>query len=75
MPRRQNYPNLAGAMAEREIRLRTIAEAIGITERTLRNKLTGATDFTWKEVCTIQARFFPEQTKDQLFATRDSSDV
>ena len=75
MIRAEHYPNLAKAMAEREIRLRTIAESIEITERALRNKLTGATDFTWKEVCTIQARFFPERTKDELFATKDAPDV
>lgn len=75
MTRARHYPNLARAMAEREIRLRTIAESIGITERALRNKLTGATDFTWKEVCTIQTRFFPDQTKEELFAARDSPDV
>ena len=75
MIRAQHYPNLTKAMADREIRLRTIAESIGITERALRNKLTGATEFTWKEVCAIQARFFPDQTKEGLFATKDSMDM
>ena len=75
MIRAQHYPNLAKAIVEREIRLRTIAESIGITERALRNKLTGATEFTWKEVCTIQTRFFPDQTKEELFAARDSPDA
>ena len=75
MIRAEHYPNLTKAMADREIRLRTIAESIGITDRTLRNKLTGATDFTWKEVCTIQACFFPERTKEELFATKDAPDM
>nr|DAI04723.1 MAG TPA: hypothetical protein [Caudoviricetes sp.] len=35
----------------------------------MNNKLCGKSEFTWNEVCTIQAGFLPDISKDDLMAT------
>lgn len=65
------YPMLASEIARRGIKKRTMAETIGISERTLHNKLTGKSEFTWNEVAAIQREFFPDVVIDNLFATSD----
>ena len=40
------YPVLIGEMAKREIKKKSIAEALGICDKTLKNKLAGRTPFT-----------------------------
>lgn len=62
------YPNLVAEVARRGIKKSAIADAIGISDRTLRNKMSGDAPFTWPEVCTIRDRFFPDMEKDILFA-------
>ena len=62
------YPNLVGEIAKRGIKKSVIAERIGISERTLYNKLYGIAEFTWPEIRTINSCFFPDMDKDTLFA-------
>ena len=62
------YPMLTGKIAERGISKSKIADAIGISPRSLRNKMDGNTSFTWEEVCTIQERFFPDMQMKDLFS-------
>ncbi|MEG0754395.1 MAG: hypothetical protein RR461_11215 [Angelakisella sp.] len=64
------YPKLEGKIAERGVRKCAIASSIGITPRALSNKLIGKSEFTWSQVKTIQSRFFPDISKDDLFDTR-----
>lgn len=65
------YPVLKYKVAERGIKQKVIAEALGITVRTLYKKMRGITPFTWEEVCTFQTKFFPDIDKDVLFASDD----
>ena len=62
------YPVLTGKIAERGISKSRIAEAIGISPRSFRNKMEGSTKFTWEEVCVIQERFFPDMQMKDLFS-------
>lgn len=64
------YPILKYKVTERGIKQKAIAEALGITVRTLYKKMHGITPFTWNEVCALQTIFFPDVDKDVLFAWR-----
>lgn len=61
------HMNLKAEMTRHQVRIVDIATSIGISERAMRNKLNGVTDFTWKQACKIQKEFFPELSKDYLF--------
>lgn len=63
------YRNLRGAIASKGIKYKKIAEVLGISAKSLSNKMNRKSPFTWEEVCTIQKEFFPEMEKDNLFAT------
>lgn len=65
------YNNLNGEIARRRLHKTEIAKAIGVSYRTFRNKMTGESPLTWNEVVTIQRKFFPDLSKDYLFATDD----
>ena len=62
------YPNLVGEIAKRGIKKCVMASTLGISGRSLYNKLSGTVPFTWPETCTIQNTFFPDMDKDTLFA-------
>lgn len=59
--------NLKAEITRHKVRVKDIAESIGISERSMRNKLNGVTDFTWRQACKIQKEFFPELSKEYLF--------
>ncbi len=63
------YPVLAREIAQRSIKKSDMAARLNISEKALYNKLSGATSFTWDEVCEITNLFFPDYTsrKDELF--------
>lgn len=63
------YLFLENKIEEKGIKLTKIAEQLKITPRTLRNKISGKSDFNWLEVCTIQQVFFPEYSKEELFSS------
>lgn len=42
---------------------------LGVSERTVRNKLSGETDFTYPEALKIRDTFFPSFRMEYLFAT------
>lgn len=62
------YPMLVGEIAKRGIKKRAIAKHIGISERALYNKMSGAVSFTWDEVLAINSCFFPDLDTHSLFA-------
>lgn len=62
------YRNLRAAIAYKGIKYKEIAEALGISARSLSNKIEGKSPFTWPEVCLIHSAFFPDEEKDALFA-------
>ena len=58
--------NLEGALHTKRIPSKAIADMLGITEKTFRNKMQGITDFTWGEILKIKA-LFPEYEINYLF--------
>lgn len=62
------FPNLAGETARRGIRKSCIARAINVSYRAYYNKLIGKSPITWDEACVIHEQFFPDMTKEVLFA-------
>lgn len=67
------YPVLTAEMAKRQITKKAVAKRLGICEKTMHNKFNGVTEFTWPETCVIRDTFFPDMSKDELFA-RASND-
>lgn len=67
------YPTLAGEIAKRGIKKKTIAEHLGICNKSLNNKLSGRVPFTWEEVKLIRSQFFPDMSPDDLFETNVAS--
>lgn len=61
------YPTLTGEIAKRGIKKTVIAKRLGITTRSLHNKLTGTAQFSWPEACCIQEVFFPDMDPKSLF--------
>lgn len=61
------HSKLRTALFDRGIRMKAVADAIGVSTRALYNKIEGRSPFTWKEACTIQLQFFPDLSKDDLF--------
>ena len=62
------YNNLDVQIYSKRIKYSTIAETLGITEKTLKKKVHGKTPFTWPETKKIQQCFFPDIPLDILFA-------
>lgn len=62
------YRNLKAEMERYGVSVKDIAEAVHKNEKTIRNKLNGLTDFSWRETCRIQCVFFPKLSKDYLFS-------
>lgn len=54
-------------MRESNISREEICKVIHVSEKTLRNKLSGRTDFTWRECRTIRKRYFPNEEYESLF--------
>jgi len=61
------HTKLRTALFDRGIRMRVVADAIGVSTKALYNKIDGRSRFTWNEACIIQSRFFPDISKDDLF--------
>lgn len=69
------YPFLVKKIEEKGIKLNKIAEHLKITPKALRSKMKGKTKFTWEQVCEIQEYFFPDCSKDDLFAWDLSGEI
>lgn len=63
--------NLSRELRRKRITHNTVAKRIGVSERTLANKLSGRTEFTVREALVIRSSYFPELTPDYLFAEDD----
>lgn len=64
---------LKQALDSRGITQKSCAELLGITEKTLYNKMTGSTEFTYSEVKRLQA-FLPEYNIDYLLSDERADD-
>lgn len=57
----EEYAHRCGVMKK------DIAQLLGVSPKTIWNKLRGANDFTFGEAVKIKNRFFPEVPIEQLF--------
>lgn len=62
------YPNLRAEMTRHNISTQEMAQRIGISDRTLRNKLVGTSDFSLSEITKIKQGCFPNFTFEYLFS-------
>lgn len=63
------FPNLNAEMARRKIDIKSLAKITEIQYETLKNKLSGKTEFKRSEMYRIKTDVFPFCTIDYLFAT------
>lgn len=63
--------NINAEMVRRRLRKPEVAAALGISERTFRNKLQGKTEFTFAEVQAVRDTFFPDLSLEYLFEKID----
>ena len=61
------YQYLINEIMKSNIKISKLAIRIGMTEKTLRNKLNGKTEFSWPEVLQIRNIVAPEVTLEELF--------
>jgi len=61
--------NLRDALDNKRISNRAVCELLGVSEKTLYNKISGATDFTVGEALLIKNNLLPEYTLEYLFGT------
>lgn len=62
------FNNLRAEMTRHNVTPLMIAQAIGKTVKSVKNKMAGRTNFTISEACAIKEKFFPDMTLDYLFA-------
>lgn len=62
------YKNLLAEMTRNDYSVAKLAKEIGVTEKTLRNKLNGTTSFSWGEVLAIRKIVAPKIKLEELFA-------
>ena len=62
------FNNLNAEMERRKMSIKALAEATGIGYESMKNKMSGATEFKRSEMIQIKKEF-PECTLDYLFAT------
>ena len=60
------YSELKKLIYIRGYKLEAIAKGLGISSKSLRNKIKGVSDFWWPEVCILQKEFFPDISKDEI---------
>lgn len=63
------YSFLRGEMVRAGISISSLSKNIGVSEKTLRNKLKGETDFTWPEATAIRKIVNPNMSMEELFVT------
>lgn len=65
------YKNLRGEMVKKDLTVTKLAALIGVSEKTLRNKINGETEFTWPEICKVYRLVNPKMSKDELFSKEE----
>lgn len=56
-----------------KIKKKEIAEALGISQKAVYNKMSGRTDFTVTEIIKLRDTFFPDKTLDYLMSKEESA--
>lgn len=59
--------NLIAEMARYGFKVKDIQNVLGCSEKTVRNKINGVTEFTYREAETIKNKLFPELQLEYLF--------
>lgn len=65
------FCNLNAEMARRKMTIKSLAERTDINYESLKNKMSGATEFKRSEMISIKKEF-PDCTLDYLFSTEES---
>lgn len=60
------YNNLRAEMTRRNVTAQAVADLLGKTVRTVRDKLMGRSDFTISEIIKIQSNLFPGLSLEYL---------
>lgn len=63
--------NVQKALNDKNITMRAVAQLLGVTEKTIQNKIQGDTDFSFPEAMKIKRELLPEYDYDYLFARDD----
>ncbi|MEZ3488330.1 MAG: transcriptional regulator [Lachnospiraceae bacterium] len=58
---------LRGEMVKADLTIVRLAEELGMSEKSLRNKLNGTTEFSWNEVLKIRKIVAPTMSLEELF--------
>jgi predicted transcriptional regulator len=67
------YKNLVRILNEKSITLKAYAEFLGVTEKTIQNKIQGKTEFTFGEVKKTCSIICPEYKMDFVFAQEEAA--
>lgn len=67
--------NLRKALDDKHITVRGYASFLGVSEKTVRNKLDGITDFTYPEVNKTKEELLPEYDIAYLFKACNAKDL
>ena len=54
-------------MKQENVSRADIQALLGVSEKTVRNKISGETDFTWEEARKVRNSFFPKDDFNELF--------
>lgn len=65
------YRNLLRMLSDRRITMRAYAEFLGVSEKTVQNKVYGRTDFTLGEAIKTCSVICPEYKLDYIFQKAD----
>lgn len=61
------YRVLRAEMVKANISIKELAFKVGITERSMRNKINGRTEFLWSEILKIRKIVSPDMPLEALF--------
>lgn len=61
------FPNLKAEMARKRLSIKAMSDLTGINYESLKNKMSGNTEFKRSEMCVIKNKVFPDKTLDYLF--------
>lgn len=65
------FPNLSAELARNKLSIKKLSELSGIGYESLKNKMSGITEFKRNEMYSIKTKVFPTLAIDYLFATHD----
>lgn len=69
------YRYLKGEIVKSGYQIKKLASELGMSDKTLRNKLNGITDFTWNEALAIRNLINPGMDIEKLFEKTEKTAV